>query len=356
MNSVMDDNKILTLINSERITMPEQVSLLFEVGDLSVASPATVSRCGMVYNDYKDWGWRPYVTSWLEKKSDVFAETMQAMFDRHLQAVLDLKRLFCQEPIPICELNGVISLCKLLDCFATKENGMDPSQETDFESMVKLWFLFCLTWSVCASVDENGRKKIDVFIREKEGVYPLKDTIYEYFVDVRNRSFVSWEDKLPKTWTFDPGQPFYKITVPTVDTVRYECIVGNLLNADCAAVLTGPVGTGKTSTAQSVTSSLDSMKFSILSINMSAQTTSANVQDTIESRVEKRTKGIFVPLGGKKMVAFFDDLNMPAKDTYGSQPPLELLRQWIDYGFWYDRKKQTRTYIKVEIVSVGFRS
>jgi hypothetical protein len=69
MNSVMDDNKILTLINSDRITMPEQVSLLFEVGDLSVASPATVSRCGMVYNDYKDWGWVPYVTSWIQRQT-----------------------------------------------------------------------------------------------------------------------------------------------------------------------------------------------------------------------------------------------------------------------------------------------
>lgn len=68
MNSVMDDNKVLTLINSDRITMPEQVSLLFEVGDLSVASPATVSRCGMVYNDYKDWGWEPYVKSWIERQ------------------------------------------------------------------------------------------------------------------------------------------------------------------------------------------------------------------------------------------------------------------------------------------------
>ena len=70
MNSVMDDNKILTLINGERIAMPEQVSLLFEVEDLAVASPATVSRCGMVYADYADIGWQPYVDSWLEKKKD----------------------------------------------------------------------------------------------------------------------------------------------------------------------------------------------------------------------------------------------------------------------------------------------
>lgn len=47
--------------------MPHQVSLLFEVQDLAVASPATVSRAGMVYNDYKDLGWLPYVNSWLQK-------------------------------------------------------------------------------------------------------------------------------------------------------------------------------------------------------------------------------------------------------------------------------------------------
>ena len=57
--------------------------------------------------------------------------------------------------------------------------------------------------------------------------------------------------------------------------------------------------------------------------------------------------GVYVPLGGKKLLTYMDDLNMPAKDEYGSQPPLELVRQWIDYGFWYDRLKQTVKEIKV---------
>lgn len=65
------------------------------------------------------------------------------------------------------------------------------------------------------------------------------------------------------------------------------------------------------------------------------------MQEIIEARVEKRTKDTYVPMGGTKMLTFMDDFNMPAKDSFGSQPPLELIRQWIDYGFWYDRSKQT---------------
>ena len=53
MNSVMDDNKLLTLPNGERIRLVDHCKLLFEVSDLQYASPATVSRCGMVYVDPK---------------------------------------------------------------------------------------------------------------------------------------------------------------------------------------------------------------------------------------------------------------------------------------------------------------
>ena len=71
------------------------------------------------------------------------------------------------------------------------------------------------------------------------------------------------------------------------------------------------------------------------------------MQDIIESRVEKRTKGVYVPVGGKKLLTFMDDFNMPAKDVFGSQPPLELIKLWLDYGFWYDRQKQTIKFVRV---------
>uniref|UniRef100_A0A2K5ICV1 Dynein axonemal heavy chain 2 n=1 Tax=Colobus angolensis palliatus TaxID=336983 RepID=A0A2K5ICV1_COLAP len=346
MNSVMDDNKVLTLINGERIAMPEQVSLLFEVENLAVASPATVSRCGMVYTDYADLGWKPYVQSWLEKRPKAEVEPLQRMFEKFINKMLAFKKDNCKELVPLPEYSGIISLCKLYSALATPENGVNPADSENYVTMVEMTFVFSMIWSVCASVDEEGRKKIDSYLREIEGSFPNKDTVYEYFVDPKMRSWTSFEDKLPKSWRYPPNAPFYKITVPTVDTVRYNYLVSTLVANQNPVLLVGPVGTGKTSIAQSVLQSLPSSQWSVLIVNMSAQTTSNNVQSIIESRVEKRTKGVYVPFGGKSMLTFMDDLNMPAKDMFGSQPPLELIRLWIDYGFWYDRSKQTIKHIR----------
>jgi dynein heavy chain, axonemal len=62
MNSVLDDSKLLTLNNGDRIGLTSNVRLLFEVENLAVASPATVSRAGMIFMDIEELGWRPSVS------------------------------------------------------------------------------------------------------------------------------------------------------------------------------------------------------------------------------------------------------------------------------------------------------
>ena len=67
---------------------------------------------------------------------------MRGYFNTYIAVILDFKRLNCQEIVPIPELAAVRSLCKLLECLATKENIPDPSDEDLFQTMTKLWFIF----------------------------------------------------------------------------------------------------------------------------------------------------------------------------------------------------------------------
>ena len=131
MNSVMDDNKVLTLINGDRISMTNSMALLFEVQDLAVASPATVSRAGMVYMDAKDLGWKPYVQSWLTQaiKSDTERECLVGLFDKYVEPILAEKRVkSVAEPVPIADMNGVKSLCNLYIAVRNqKDNGLSES-------------------------------------------------------------------------------------------------------------------------------------------------------------------------------------------------------------------------------------
>ena len=304
MNTVLDDNKLLTLINGERIAMPPQVSLLFEVEDLSVASPATVSRAGMVYVDDSEMGWQPFTESWLGRVEPEARETLRGLVERALPKVLKVRSERCKEPVPLAELGVVRSLCQMFDTFATKANGVDKSEGGDaYTRMLELWFLFSMMWSVGASVDDDSRKNIDACMRELDSQLPHKDSVFEYWVDPAKRAWVHWEEKLSGTFKLPANEPFYKILVPTVDTTRYSFLLGVLMRAERHVLLTGDVGVGKTSVVFSALGALDD-SFVWSNLNFSAQTSSVRVSDGFEARVEKRTKDTFAPPGGKRLVMF----------------------------------------------------
>lgn len=92
MNTVLDDNMTLCLANAERIKLRPELRMLFEVQDLAVASPATVSRCGMVYLSFDNLDWSLYVKSWLLKTDfkehhkdfilNLFNKTLEKAFNK----------------------------------------------------------------------------------------------------------------------------------------------------------------------------------------------------------------------------------------------------------------------------------
>ena len=127
-------------------------------------------------------------------------DDLRRLFDKYMDKVFKFAKRSCSELVPVAELNAVQSLCRLFDCLANAENGVDPKNDADgLSRAVELWFQFCMIWSLLGSLDEEGRTKIDAYLREMEGSFPNKDTIYEYYVDPKTKSWTHWEERLPRT-------------------------------------------------------------------------------------------------------------------------------------------------------------
>ncbi|KAH9277041.1 hypothetical protein BASA83_000559 [Batrachochytrium salamandrivorans] len=365
MNTVLDDNKLLTLINGERIKMSSMMHMLFEVADLAVASPATVSRCGMVYMDPETLNWRSYVKTWIRKLPAHITESLKAhltlLFDTYVDAGLYFVRHSCKEYIKSVDLNLVSSLCKLIHTYInrTKEidfNAPEPESKTLFLNI----FLFCYIWSIGGNLADGYQDHFDTFMREMldaspiaEAQIPTSSNVFSYLVDLKTCRFILWDDIVP-SFKFSSETPYFDMIVPTSITVKYAYLLEALISNSCPVLFTGNTGVGKSIIIQDLLNRVGRKNKNLnMTLNFSAQTNSAQTQQMVELKLEKKRKNIFgAPVGFNKVVLFVDDLNMPKMDTYGSQPPIELLRQYLGFGGFYDREKLSWKVIQdVDIVA-----
>uniref|UniRef100_A0A663MBB6 Dynein axonemal heavy chain 12 n=1 Tax=Athene cunicularia TaxID=194338 RepID=A0A663MBB6_ATHCN len=364
MNTVLDDNKKLCLMSGEIIQMSLQMNLIFETMDLSQASPATVSRCGMIYLEPSQLGWRPLVTSWLNKLPEPLhlkghQDLLQGLCDWLIPPALRLRQKQCKELVPTSDTNVVVALTRL---FEIQLLIFLPLQGC---------FAFATIWSIGGTCDGDSRIIFDNFLREtvsgKSGINPIpmsvgkwecpfeeKGLVYDYMYELKGRGcWVHWNGFIKNINYSDTSLKIQDIIVPTMDTVRYSYLIGLFITYGKPLLLVGPTGTGKSVYVKDkLMNNLEKECYFPFFINFSARISANQTQNIIMARLDKRYKGVFGPPVGKKCIIFVDDMNMPALEKYGAQPPIELLRQLFDHGFWYDLKDTSKiTLVDVQLLA-----
>ena len=147
--------------------------MLFEVQDLAVASPATVSRCGMVYMTPEDLGWRPYVQTWLERvypdETILNADnksTLYSLFDTTVDAAMDkIRNAHLVEYISTVEIQRVTNLCNFLEVLLQPQFGFKGDKE-DRKKNLPFFYAFAYIWGLGASLDPMGQERFDDVVRD----------------------------------------------------------------------------------------------------------------------------------------------------------------------------------------------
>ncbi|XP_071080158.1 dynein axonemal heavy chain 6-like [Haliotis cracherodii] len=151
LNTVLDDSKVLCLASGERISLTPGMRILFEVDNLSQASPATISRCAMVYMDPVDLGWKPFVKTWLQRLPRELPESgkshLQGLFDHSVEKGLSFLRKYKRfQVLATPELSIISCICNILSAYLDfmnkhggfgnpdKEELRPPSQESRVSS------------------------------------------------------------------------------------------------------------------------------------------------------------------------------------------------------------------------------
>ncbi|OAF70501.1 hypothetical protein A3Q56_01728, partial [Intoshia linei] len=366
MNTVLDDNKKLCLASGEIIKLTDVMTMIFEVMDLAVASPATVSRCGMIYLEPSLLGFKPFIDCWLKKIPEIFSkykEKLQNLFDTYLRNTISFLRENMTEIVSTMDSNLIFSMLNLIDCFfanVVKDENIFlniPQQRLDrLQDLIEPWFFFSLIWSVGVTSDSlSDRKKFDFWIRNEmknnneNMMFPEENLVYDYAIDEasiyspkledeeeeeqllkKEIKWINWIDTIP-TYRADPSCKFCDIIVPTSDTTATSFLLKHLLLNNKLVLIVGPTGIGKTLSITNTLANQLPSSYLLEILTFSAKTSVNQTQDTIDNRLDKRRKGVYGPPLGKYCIFFIDDLNMPAPDTFGSQPPIELLRQWSDW-------------------------
>ncbi|KAJ3322044.1 hypothetical protein HDV06_003645 [Boothiomyces sp. JEL0866] len=387
LNSVLDDNKMLTLPNGERLPLPPNVRIMFEVQDLDQATPATVSRCGMVWFPENMVSVKMLANHYLNLLKNVPVDEIPETTDIDLTklkfseisssqrqivdilsplfasgSILELSVEFARSLSHIMEftvIRGMQNLFSLLNSTVKSVLEYDsthldfPLLPEQLENYILKSFYLHLGWSFGGDVNNEDRVKLADFLNRSGSIQLGIDdfSVFEYDIEIGSPDYVSWKSMVPLIEIDRQNITRQDVVVPTLDTLRHEKILYSWLSEHKSVILCGPPGSGKTMTLLSSLRKLP--EIDVIPINFSSETNCDTIIRTLEvnGQYKKSANGeVFIPKNpGRWLVLFCDEINLPKKDKYGTQKAISLIRQMIEQkGFW----RSDRVWVTIERVQI----
>ncbi|KAL0487737.1 dynein heavy chain [Acrasis kona] len=364
LNTVLDDTRSLTLANGDRLNMPKSLKLVFEVGNLDNASPATVSRMGMVYIGETVLGWQPIFEAWLKKHSkrpDKEMDQFKRLFNSHVDFLLSTVETHCKKMMDLGSANMISTVLHIIDGLFNSFSSKQFFTEKHIERM----FIFGVMWGIGGLLESDDRSrfhrymsqdrrldlpKIEVQLGSKES----PETVFEYVIDEQG-DWKHWRTRVtPYKYPTNVTPDFNSILIPTVDSVRCEFLIDIIAKQGLSVLLIGESGTAKSVTIQGYIQQQNATKYKYKTMAFSSATTPGIVQNSVFSSLDRRMGTTYGPPLGTTLFIFIDDINMPEINEWGDQITNEIVRQLIENGGFYSLELATNPGQFLTVVDVQF--
>eukprot|EP00727_Mastigamoeba_balamuthi_P008574 m51a1_g4339 putative cytoplasmic dynein 2 heavy chain 1 isoform x1 (4695) ;mRNA; f:164362-180818 len=330
LNSVLDDNRLLTLPTGERIQFGPNVNFLFESDNLKYASPATVSRMGMIFMDENDISKPAIIDAWLLRQPPECQAPLRGFietyFDRALK--LALKETLTVETTLVgtlknglSHLNGVKSK---LDFMLGLCRGFGGNMQTERRSVyareVFAWF---------GENPINRQRPLDCYVDQRGTLAPFKSRAIDIPI----------------------SELHMEPMVPTVEALSNVALIMPCLNAMEPFVVVGPEGCGKNMLLRYCFAQLKST--SVATLHCSSQTTATHVIQKLNQActIQSSTTGrVYRPKDAERLILYLKDINLPKPDKYETMQLISFLQQLLTYSGFYDNGEWL-TLERIQIVA-----
>ncbi|XP_053567991.1 uncharacterized protein LOC128657631 [Bombina bombina] len=326
-NSVLGTEKVLQLRNGDRLEFPKHMRLLFETTDLQLASPATLTKAGVLYIESEALGWRPLAKVWLDGRNQQENAVLSKAFYKTLDPIFNLILHDIRPLVPVTEV-GLFHTCTSLLTVMLNDKAQSIGGQLHIERL----FIFCLIWSMGALIEMTERRKFSELLKVYTSVLPDDEqeiSVFDYYLD-ESGEWDTWQSRLPEMTYIGSTDMMGEVFVETQDTMIVRTFLEYACMGSQHVLLTGPPGCGKTALMNDFISTQDRARTLLKRMVFSGSSKAKGLQELLEQNIVNRQGNIYGARDGKNLKLFIDDINLPTSNDNGVQCCNELLRMVLD--------------------------